>query len=388
MADKKMELIVNVNVSSTGSPVAATSVNTVGIVVDDAIVNALKVPSNNEYDLDLVKDVFGENSEAYAMASKFFAQDTHPSTIYVVRVASKTKANIEAAIGAANLDDVYHWVLSFPISSVDQEVESVTDADKVAALQMVKDLSDNGAVNFKMFHVEICTGASTTTLAAEKEAAVKELFDGFTIDEGTENEQVHVGLKDYKSRRCAVYAHPTASDHLGVCAVSDRCGVDPARGTWAHKELTGVSPAPLSKTQLKNAMDAGYNVYTSIANSPRLFMGSTCGPTDFIDTVVKADWIKFRTQEAVYGLLQTGNDGYGIDLNDDGITAIGATVADVLNTAFKNHYIMDDYSLTLPKYADLPSADKAVRKLSGIKASVRLMDSVHTVLNIDITAER
>lgn len=388
MADKKMELIVNVNVSSAGSPVAASSVNTVGIIVEDAVVDASKVPENNEYaDTDLVKEVFGENSEAYAMAGKLFAQDTHPASVYIVRVAEKTKAAIEAAIGAASLDDVYHWVLSFPVSSVSGGTESVTDEDKVNALQMVKDLSDYGAANFKMFHMEICTGAATASVASDKESAVKALFLGFKTDEGQETEQVYVGLNEYKSRRCAVYAHPTATDHVGVCAVADRCGVDPARGTWAHKELTGVSPATLSRTQFKNALDAGYNVYTSIARSPRVFLGTTCGPNDFIDTIVKADWLKFRIQEAVFALLQTGNEGYGIDLSDDGIVAVGAVVSDVLNTAFKNHYIMDGYSLTLPKYAEIPVADKNVRRLSGIRASVKLMDSVHSVVSIDITAE-
>ena len=135
------------------------------------------------------------------------------------------------------------------------------------------------------------------------------------------------------------------------------------------------------------AIETGYNVYTDIAKSSRLFLGTTCGPTDFIDTIVKADWIKFRVQEAVFKLLQTGNEGYGIDLDDNGISAIGAAVTDVLTTAFKNHYVMDGYTVTLPLFADLPAADKAKRKLSGIKGRVKLMDSVHTVLDIDITAE-
>jgi hypothetical protein len=48
---------------------------------------------------------------------------------------------------------------------------------------------------------------------------------------------------------------------------------------------------------------------------------------------------------------------------------------------------MDGYTVTLPLFADLPAADKDKRKLSGIRGRVKLMDSVHTVLDIDITAE-
>ena len=143
----------------------------------------------------------------------------------------------------------------------------------------------------------------------------------------------------------------------------------------------------MTRAQLSKAIDTGYNVYTDIAGSSRIFLGTTCGPTDFIDTIIKSDWVKFRVQEAVFKLLQTGNEGYGIDMSDDGISAIGAEVSGVLTTAYKNHYIMDGYTVSLPAYADIPAADKSVRKLSGIRASMKLMDSVHTVLNIDITAE-
>ena len=372
MADKKMELIVKVNVGRTGAAVAATSVNTVGILVTDSVLTGKSEHNDYRYSgEDEVKEVFGDESEAYKMAKRFFAQDTHPSAIYVKKADSKSSADLIEAMGAAKLVDVFHWVVVLPTPS--------DDTTKIAMLSTLKELNSFASTDFKMVHVEFDVGSS------EDEDILVDLYQGFTS-----NTVTYSGLTASATRRVAIYAHDMTTydeDHIGVSVASDRCGVDPARGTWAHKELTGDSPDALTKGQLQKAIEAGYNVYTDIAKSSRLFLGTTCGPTDFIDTIVKADWIKFRVQEAVFKLLQTGNEGYGIDLDDNGIAAIGAEVTDVLTTAFKNHYVMDGYTVTLPLFADLPAADKAKRKLSGIRGRVKLMDSVHTVLDIDITAE-
>lgn len=482
MADKKMELIVKVNVSRTGAAVAATSVNTVGIVSFKAATGT--EPASKKYtSLDAVEAAFGVTSEAYKMANLFFSQQRHPDSVYIVVAAGNTAQNIISAVGAAKVVDVYHWVLALPIPT--------TADEKGETYDLVTALNTWASSNFKMFHIDFDVDS------ADDENALKDIFGGFKYTPtGETDERAVAGFTKTATRRTAVYSHDqvavkrkvdvsvavgatpegskkvtvsignddfevsttsgstvssivtalvsaindastgsdtftasaasnglslaakvagvdandveisvastdsgvtatvsqdvpgeAASEYVGVSISADRCGADPARGTWCHKELVGVSPDELTPDQLKAAQDTGYNVYTSIANSSRLFMGTTCGPTDFIDTIVKADWIKFRVQEAVFKLLQTGNEGYGIDLDDNGIAAIGAEVTDVLTTAFKNHYVMDGYTVTLPLFADLPAADKAKRKLSGIRGRVKLMDSVHTVLDIDITAE-
>jgi len=373
MADKKMELIVNVNVTSAGSAVAATSVNTVGIVTFTAATGT-EATDKKYGSADAVATAFGEDSEAHKMAKIFFAQDTKPASLYVVYATAQTAAAITTAVSDAKLVDVFHWALVIDTPT--------TKATEEETFELLKALNTWAAANYKLFHVEIDIDSGTD------ETALKEVFSGFKYTPTGETDEVSVaGLTKTKTKNVAIYAHDIKNDYVGVAIAADRCGVDPARGTWAHKELTGVAPDELTKDQLDGAISTGYNVYTSIANSSRLFMGTTCGPTDFIDTVVKAAWIKFRTQEAVFALLQSGNDGYGIDMSDDGIAAIGAKVTEVLTQAYKNHYIMDGFTVSLPAYADIPVADKNIRRLSGIKASVKLMDSVHTVVSIDITAE-
>lgn len=386
MADKKMELIVNVNVTSAGSAVAATSVNTVGVIVTDSVLSGKSETTGKYYsDADQVKGIFGENSDAYGYARIFFGRTLHPDRLYIGIASSMDESAVETVMDMPEFVDVYHWVLW--LNTPDD------DSKKIATLAQVKALNTKAAADFKMVHVEFDCGTDAEF------NAIKALFDGFTVS-STE----YAGLAETQTTRLAVYCHNMGLykevegeddpvrvydvDHIGAAIVADRCGADPARGTWAHKGLVGVSPMALTKAQLQQAMDTGYNVYTSIAKSPRLFMGTTCSNANFIDTIIKADVLKFRIQEAVFGALQTGNEGYGIDYDDDGIASLGGTITDELNKAFNNHYIMDGFSMDLPLFADIPASDKAIRKISGIKGSVRLMDSIHTVVSIDITAQK
>lgn len=373
MADKKMELIVNVNVTSAGSAVAATSVNTVGVIVTGSVVSGKSETAGKYYsDADQVKEIFGDSSLAYEYAKTFFAQQRHPDRLYIGIAASMAESAVEAVMDMPEFVDVYNWVLGLDTPE--------DDSDKIATLAQVKALNTKAAADFKMVHVELDCGADAEF------NAVKDLFDGF---ESSSTD--YAGLSETQTTRVAIYCHDMGTyteDHVAVAIVADRCGADPARGTWAHKSLVGVSPMALTKAQLQQAMDTGYNVYTSIAKSPRIFMGTTCSKSNFIDTIVKADLLKFRIQESVFTALQTGNEGYGIDYDDDGISSLGGSITNELNRAFNNHYIHDDFSLSLPLFADIPASDKAVRKISGIKGTVRLMDSIHTVVSIDITAQK
>lgn len=369
MADKKMELIVNVNVTSAGSAVAATSVNTVGVIVTDSVVSGQSETTGKYYsDADQVKNIFGDSSDAYKFALVFFGQARHPDRLYIGIAESLDEDDIEAVMDMPEFVDVYHWVVA---------LTAPTDSTKTNVVAQLKALNLKASNDYKLVHVEFTASAAATF------TAVKALFDGW--GEGTS----HVaGLSEYKATRVAVYCHNVEDDHIGAAICADRCGADPARGTWAHKELANVSPMAMTKSELQQTMDTGYNVYTSIAKSPRIFMGTTCSKANFIDTIIKADVLKFRIQEAVFGALQTGNEGYGIDYDDDGIASLGGSVTNELNRAFNNHYIHDDFSLSLPLFADILASDKAIRKISGIKGSVRLMDSIHTVVSIDITAQK
>lgn len=373
MADKKTELVVRVDVNRGGSAITATSVDVVGIIVKESPVSGEKENAGKYYTSAAeVAKIFGEDSEAAKCAARFFAQATHPDSLYIACVAAKSVSEIRKAVESGAFVSVYHWyvVLGAP-----------TDSDKKEVLALLKELDAVASSEYKVFHVGMDVDSDD---AAER---VKELFDGFM-----DGETKVSGLTASGVFRVAVYGHDTTlykDDHVGLSVTSQRCGTasGSVRGTFAHKELVGDSPDELSLTRFKAAMDCGLNVYTTLAGAPDFVFGTTGGPSSYIDTVIKADWLKFRIQEAVLQLLKNANQGYGLDMSDEGIADIGASVTLVFARAEKLHVIMKDYTITLPLYADLPAKDKKDRRLSGIKGRAVLMDSVHTVVPIEINVD-
>lgn len=373
MADKKTELVVRVDVNRGGSAITATSVDVVGIIVKESPVSGEKENAGKYYTSAAeVAKIFGEDSEAAKCAARFFAQATHPDSLYIACVAAKSVSEIRKAVESGAFVSVYHWYVV---------LDAPTDSDKKDVLALLKELDAVANSEYKVFHVGMNVDSDD---AAE---SVKELFDGFM-----DGETKVSGLTASGVSRVAVYGHDTTlykDDHVGLSVTSQRCGSasGSVRGTFAHKELVGDSPDELSLTRFKAAMDCGLNVYTTLAGAPDFVFGTTGGPSSYIDTVIKADWLKFRIQEAVLQLLKNANQGYGLDMGDEGIADIGASVTLVFARAEKLHVIMKDYTITLPLYADLPAKDKKDRRLSGIKGRVVLMDSVHTVVPIEINAD-
>lgn len=176
-------------------------------------------------------------------------------------------------------------------------------------------------------------------------------------------------------------------EHLGVAITSQRCGVDPARGTWAHKKgLVGITPDNFTAADIADAKSCGYNIYTTVAGEARTFMGTTCGPTEFIDTIIKCCWIKFNTEAEIYRLLGDANEGYGVTYDDTGLQAIGSVISKVLTTAADaNHqYIMDGYTVEVPTMASIAQAEKDKRNVPNTKGNYSVMNAVHTVLDVTL----
>lgn len=373
MADKKTELVVRVDVNRGGSAITATSVDVVGIIVKESPVSGERENAGKYYTSAAeVAKIFGEDSEAAKCAARFFAQATHPDSLYIACVAAKSVSEIRKAVESGAFVSVYHWYVV---------LDAPTDSNKKEVLALLKELDAVASSEYKVFHVGMDVDSDDAA------ARVKELFDGFM-----DGETKVSGLTASGVSRVAVYGHDTTlykDDHVGLSVTSQRCGTasGSVRGTFAHKELVGDSPDELSLTRFKAAMDCGLNVYTTLAGAPDFVFGTTGGPSSYIDTVIKADWLKFRIQEAVLQLLKNANQGYGLDMSDEGIADIGASVTLVFARADKLHVIMKDYTITLPLYADLPAKDKKDRRLSGIKGRVVLMDSVHTVVPIEINAD-
>lgn len=358
--DLQINEIVKVNLVDGRAGTAAASVNTAALLVKG---DPSGFPKGGKF-YAKAKDFTDEFQDADAIYTRavdtFFAQESTPAGL---------------------------WVIAY-------------DSDPV---QAVKDAAEEGTDFYNVIYLDN-EGALTASKVNEWNTAMAGIYKVLHVQTNQTKEQVETlaeGLKDYDGlKRVALYlgyykaeekdgeGNVTAAEDYSLSApaiVANRCGVDPARGTWAHKTLVGVKAMDvLTISDIKNL--AIVNEYRNVAGEGRLFFDYTASG-GFIDETVKQDWVKFNIETEIYNALRTSNSGYGVEFNDSGIAQLQAIVGNVLNIAAdsEHRYIGDDFTVTAPRYRDLPGADKKARNVSGIKATCSILGAVHTVLNITVT---
>ncbi len=338
-----IDQIVKISIQDAVSGVTTTDVNTVALVgaSDESGATAQEVAS-----AEGAETAFGKDSQLAAMARAFFAQDSQPSRVVCVPAGSDALA---AAKAAATKLGFYHVCLA--------------TGDGEVAAETLKSWQEWLADAKKVLHVQV-----------SRESAES--------------------LKSHGNDRVAVYVHAekldTGDEHLPVAVVALRCAADSARGTFAHRTVSGITADSYTVEEYNAMTDAGLNVYAEVAGEARLFMGTTGSATDFVDQVIKDDWIRFNVQSRIFRLLGEANDGHGVNYDDAGIAAVAATVSNVLGVAADtdHQYVMEDsFSVSYKPYSYLKennADDVRKRNLPLVSGSYARMNSIHTVRQVTL----
>lgn len=347
-----IDQIVKISIQDAISSATTTDVNTIALVGQSSVDGAV---AGSFADLASIVTAYGADSVLAKMAETFFAQDAQPNSVVCVPAANFAGAlnAVETASGAFDFYHICYGGLSPVAANFAGWQTFLANAKKVLHVQI-----DN-------------SGASHTS----EIALAEELADG-TMD------------------RIALYVHTDFDGNkdrgfLNVAIVALRCAFDSAKGTFAHKKCKGVVVDDFTTSEYTALINSGLNIYVKVAGEARLFMGTTCNKTSFIDQKIKDDWIRFNTQSRIYALLGEANDGAGVNYDDAGIASVAACVSNVFNIAADtNHqYIMEGASVDFKTYSYLKENykdDVMARNLPLIKGTYSRMNSVHTVNQVTL----
>ena len=256
---------------------------------------------------------------------------------------------------------------------------------------------NNREIDFYNVIIRLGEGATATSVknlanALEEWCKANFKLGHIEVQDRTVAEDAMAALSEKPLTRVAVYFHKEASGKcLAAGLVSNRCGGDPARGTWALKTLDSITADPTSKDNLKDAKDLGLNIYANVSKTDNTLFATIGSESRFIDSVVKKDWMKFNIQVAVFDALRKGNNGDGVNYYDDGIADIEGAIRKVGNMAQENerrYIIPDSFDVDVPKYADIPENDKKKRNLPNTSAVFEVQESIHTAKTIEIRVVR
>lgn len=290
---------------------------------------------------EMASDGWTSSDAVYKIANAIFSQNPSVNKIVVGRKDSND-ATIDAALNAiANENNDWYGIV------VDQSLVS-SFADVASWVETAKKFAI-----FWITDVNAYDPSKSTDLASV--------------------------LKLANRNRSAVVWHATpagGADYIDAAWMGEGFPYEPGTSTWAYKTLNGVTPDTLLASQETALKNKNCNYYMTVGGVSITQEGKVASG-EYIDIIIGTDWIEARLREAVYSALVNNRK---IPYDDTGIAMIEGLVKGVLNEASSKGILQaDSIAVTVPKYADIPQADKLARKLPDVKFSALYQGAIHSV---------
>lgn len=336
--------IVNVNITRETTSVAVAAFNVPLILSTFATSKTTTTFSRaRSYSsiAELSDDGWASTDAVYKIANAIFSQNPSVSRVIVGR-ADSGDATVAASLNAIQNENNEWYGLV-----VDQAM--VADFDDIAAW----------VESAKKFAIFWTTDADTP--------------------DATKSTDLASVLKAAGYERSAVIYHvqpSTGADYPDAAWMGEGFPYDPGTSTWAYKTLRGVTSDKLTgnqETALKNKNCNYYMVVGGVAITQEGKVASG----EWIDIIIGTDWIEARLRESVYSALVNNRK---LPYDDSGITVVEGLVKGVLKDAAAKGILQEDsIQVTVPKYADIPQADKIARHLPDVKFTALYQGAIHRV---------
>jgi len=196
------------------------------------------------------------------------------------------------------------------------------------------------------------------------------------VDPGSDSTTIAAVVKAAAYARTGVIYSAVADSKFPDAAWFGTClPKTPGAVNWAFKTLSGVTVDSLTATERKRVWDKYASTYETVAGVNITRWGNT-GSGEYFDIIRGIDWLKARMTERIYSLFVNQDK---IPFTDKGIGSIEAEIRATLEEAIENEVLaIIDYVVS-PLAEDVSSADKALRKLTGMKFKATLAGAVNTV---------
>ena len=190
-------------------------------------------------------------------------------------------------------------------------------------------------------------------------------------------------MKNFSYDRTVSIYHPDSQEgstpsYIEAGMPGEALPYDPGSQTWAYKTISGVVAYALTSGERTAILAKNCNIYTTTAGVNITEQGKVASG-EYIDIIRGLDWVEARLQEAVFTNLVNKRK---IPLTDEGIALIETAVKGVLgDAATVGLIIAASIVVTVPKAADISTADKLARNLPDVKFTATLQGAIH---NVDI----
>jgi hypothetical protein len=185
-------------------------------------------------------------------------------------------------------------------------------------------------------------------------------------------------LEALSNDRTAIIYAKNSHEYAGVAWAANGAAQTPGSITWAFKTLAGVTAQALTSTQ-RNFLEAdNINHYQTVAGLSVTRQGVTT-EGEFIDIRHGIDALEARVKEDVFALMANSSKvpftASGLDLVASAI--LGAMRAFEGTVESPGLIVADTSYAIMPNIADISTADKAARRLTGVRFGGTLAGAIH-----------
>lgn len=284
-------------------------------------------------DLQSVAEDFDEETAAYAIASRIFAQSPRPSQIAIAAV----------------------------------EYDPETDAPTTLTTKLNQQESD--------YYFLLCDQQGDDEIEALSEwvDTQKKLYFATTDNDALQD--------TLESDRTILLYHEDPETYAAAAWVGACAPLEVGSYTWKFKTLNGVVASGASETQITNITDNGGNVYLSQGGVLHTYEGVTTAG-EFIDVTQSIDFLEARIKESVFGTLVRSPK---VPFTNAGIGQVVASVEAPLQTGFDQGIIADDddgiplFGVNAPTRGEVSTNDRADRVLPNVNFFAEIAGAIHGV---------
>lgn len=334
--------IVQINVTRQTTSVAVAAFN-VALVLSQFATSKTTTPftrARSYGDLNaLADDGWAESDAVYKMAQAIFSQNPCVSRIVVGRMDSDDE-DMSATMAAIQAEDNswYGVVIDQALANYQLPLAAWVEANKRFAIMWTSD---------------------SDTYDATKDTDLASVLNAATYD------------------RTAVLFHtaPAAGDDYPDAAwMGEGFPYDPGSSTWAYKTLKGVTKDNITPTKETVLASKNCNYYSEVGGVNITQEGKVASG-EWIDIIIGTDWLEARLRESVFAAFVNNRK---VPFEDDGITVVLGLVKGVLMEAVAAGILQkDSISVNVPKYKDVPQADRVGRFLSDVKFTALYQGAIH-----------
>jgi len=286
----------------------------------------------------LADDGWTEGDAVYKMAQAIFMQNPCVSRIVVGRIDSQD-ADLAASMAAIQAEDNswYGVALDQALASSQQALAAWTEANK-------------------RFSIMWTTNPDTYDAAKDTDLASV--------------------LKGKYDRTAVIFNEAPADgdDYPDAAWMGEGFPYDPGSSTWAYKTLKGVTKSNITPAKETVLQSKNCNYYSEVGGVNVTQEGKVASG-EWIDIIIGTDWLEARLREAVFSAFVNNRK---VPYDDDGITTVEGIVRGVLVQAASAGILQkDSIEVTVPKYKDIPQADRANRLLPDIKFTALYQGAIH-----------